>query len=302
MFNLFSFWNVIDKRCVFWNDLLKLNLTGHSSSVTSFIEMSNYIISGSNDFKVKVWNKDTGLLVQNLTAQSGAIINLQPLTETTFASLSFDRTVVIYTISNFSVQIKFATHNNPISNLCKISNDTLIISSNIGNSDLYNTTTGTYTNVGGSYVSYFLLLSNQKLLASDTYMRVWNVNPVPGSVYTPPIPAGQSLMMEIPNKNLFATVSGNVINIYNMSSYLKLTNLTGHTLAINSMQMISASLLISASKDNTMRIWDISKGSCLKTVVGNFSSLKTQSNGILVSGDNQGKIQYWNLTNINFYN
>jgi len=58
--------------------------------------------------------------------------------------------------------------------------------------------------------------------------------------------------------------------------------------------------LASGSYDKTIRIWNIDTGVTIKVLTGNsiyINTLAVLPKGVLVSGDGNGGIKYWNVAN-----
>ncbi|MGD8307126.1 MAG: WD40 repeat domain-containing protein [Ignavibacteria bacterium] len=99
---------------VYWRNAVdgfigRLPLYGHTSTVTS-VDISNdmtTIISGSSDKTIKVWNAESGDLIQTLTDHTSSIreVEFSPVLDR-FASCSSDSTVRIWSLETLQ-QIKF---------------------------------------------------------------------------------------------------------------------------------------------------------------------------------------------------
>ena len=80
-----------------WN--VKRNLTGHTSPVDSLeISFEGFLISGSSDKSIKVWNIETGECLKTLTGHSGSVFSLAISDEDLLISGSSDKTIKIWDI------------------------------------------------------------------------------------------------------------------------------------------------------------------------------------------------------------
>ena len=70
----------------------------------------------------------------------------------------------------------------------------------------------------------------------------------------------------------------------------------GHTDAIRSVDFDGKGLLASGSDDKTIRLWEVSTGNCLKTLVGHTNyvmSVYFDGKGLLASGSGDRTIRLW---------
>jgi WD40 repeat protein len=75
--------------------------------------------------------------------------------------------------------------------------------------------------------------------------------------------------------------------------------LVGHTGTVNSMAVLSNGLLVSCRDDTTIRLWDISSGYIVKTLIGSIlpnshvNFLALYPNGSLAAGSSDRNIRVW---------
>lgn len=70
-----------------------------TSEVSSLVVLSNELFasgSGNPDFTIKIWNLDTGLMINALNGHTNRVSALVQLNKTTLASASFDETIKIW--------------------------------------------------------------------------------------------------------------------------------------------------------------------------------------------------------------
>ena len=88
------------------------------------------------------------------------------------------------------------------------------------------------------------------------------------------------------------------IEILNMNIGCKIRHFLGHTNDIECLIRYGEDKLISASRDETIRVWNLVNGECEKTLRGHTNSvkcLKLLKNGQLASGSVDSLIKIWSL-------
>ena len=99
---------------------------------------------------------------------------------------------------------------------------------------------------------------------------------------------------------LAAGLSNGNINIYNTNTFGLITSLTGHSLDVYDLALISKkNLLASSGADSTVRLWDFTTNTCKFILNGHGSlvlSLKVISAEILASGSFDATIKLWDVT------
>ena len=93
----------------------------------------------------------------------------------------------------------------------------------------------------------------------------------------------------------------NNIKIWDYSKYTSVSlykTLTGHTNMVRSLKLLSSQYLISGSYDKSVRIWDLTTFSQYKKLTSTdyIFAVDSVSSDIPISGDNDYKLIYWNIT------
>lgn len=99
---------------------------------------------------------------------------------------------------------------------------------------------------------------------------------------------------------MLATAGGDKkIYLYNISTYVKINTLSGHTSKVNSLSLLSSGLLASASSDETVRIWNVSVQQAQYTLnsslYGVYYAIELADTSLLVGGSDVS-LYNWNLT------
>ena len=112
----------------------------------------------------------------------------------------------------------------------------------------------------------------------------------------------KSVMEFDENNNKMITSSNNkTIDISNYRTAVFLKRLDGHQNVVTSILVISNSRLVSASRDKTIKIWNLNSYECLNTLTNEsgVSSLCLITDNELACGSEDGSINIWDLNNSN---
>jgi F-box and WD-40 domain protein CDC4 len=98
------------------------------------------------------------------------------------------------------------------------------------------------------------------------------------------------------------------LRIWSLSSGECLMKLQGHASTIRCLKIINENLVVTGSRDNTLRVWDISSihtapknkkmnGSCMATLLGHTGSIRCMAfyGGKLVSGSYDSTVRIWDI-------
>jgi len=247
---------------------------GHSDSILALkfirpVESNLILISASEDKTIKIWDMRLLICIQTLTEHTSSVTTLIPINQKSFASGSTDKSIKIW----------------------ELDSDAFV---------------NTFKNVetikeGLESIIALAVLNETKLVISsiDRYIRVFNksieikqINELKGN--------SKSVQdIVVLDDNLFASCSGDkTILIWNNS--IPIFNLTDHTDYVYVLEYSRESnLLISGSKDTTIRLWDTSSSFSLITTLyyheDSVNSLLILQNQTLISGSCDNKIAVWNL-------
>jgi len=247
----------------------------HSDSILAlaFIrpkENSFLLLSSSNDKSIKVWDLEILKCIKTLTGLSSSVLSLIPINQKSFASGSADKSIKIWEYYSDVFESSFKNVET-----IKESSESIIA---------------------------LAVLNETKLISSsiDRYIRVFNksieikqINELKGH--------SKSVQdIAVLDENLFASCSGDkTILIWNNS--IQTFNLTDHTDYVYALEYSCENhLLISGSKDTTIRLWNTSLSFSLIITMyfheDSVNSLLVLSNQTLISGSCDNKIAVWKLT------
>ena len=107
---------------------------------------------------------------------------------------------------------------------------------------------------------------------------------------------------ESQTSELICGTSGKYINIWGISKNENalLKTLNGHTGYVTCLKLLPSNQLVSGSKDNTVKVWDLVTGGLVKTLEGHMNTIMCfeyviAHEGILISGSVDKKIKLWSL-------
>ncbi len=292
----------VDKTIKIWD--LKTatclaTLRGHTGSVRCLkLLPDGRLLSGSEDGTIKAWNINTGRCLFTLTGHKKTVLCLELLQNGLLVSGSLDKSLKFWNLQKHKCKTTIKNWKEPIVCLESISNGDLAI--NFGfECRIIHFTESTRLKaqmealefIGGSNYKMKLcghtdsLLSFKSLqdfeLASggaDNTVRIWKIDP----------------SHELPQNNLISPKD-------HERGTCRLL-LQGHMGGITAMQHSPKEhLLMSASTDHTIKVWNLETGQCLNTLNDHNDTvrcLKLLPNGKLVSGSDDKTLKVWNLAEL----
>ncbi|KAF2842079.1 WD40 repeat-like protein [Patellaria atrata CBS 101060] len=213
----------------------------HGECVYTIQFSGNYLVSGSRDKTVRIWNLETQrLMVPPLTGHKASVLCLQ-----------FDER------PEQDIVISGGSDNNVI--LWQFSTGKLI---------------RTLTNAHTESVLNLRFDDRHLITCSkDKTIKVWNRNAIlptdeayPKTTTTP----GTSFPPYI--VNMFHELESQHLHFKPLKEYSLMMTLNGHSAAVNAIQILDGQI-VSASGDRTVKVWDVRTGICLKTFVGHIKGI-----------------------------
>ena len=214
--------------------------------------------SGSEDNTIKIWNTDDGSVVRTLTGHNADIFSLAVLPNGNLASGSGDTTIKIWNTDEGLIRT-LTGHTDAIKALAVLQNGYLASASNDTTIKIWNTDNQSLINTFSGYNTY-----GNSLAALEN-----------GRFAT--VGLDDTIKIFDPNYGLIRNIS------YSFKSFA-LQGLPNSQIAIGGWKEI--------------KIFNTDDGSLIRTLEGHkfpVLFLKYLPNGNLVSGDNSGKINNWNL-------
>ena len=253
-------WNLFSKN-------IDYSINAHKSSIWSMIKLSNdYIVSGSSDKMIKIWdiiNKKTEPNIK-LKGHKGTIFCLGEIEKDKIISGSEDRTIRLWDL---------------VKKECiKILEDP-----------------------NGSKINCSYILSDPGFIITggdDNLLKIWNIY----SDYIPNTLVGHEctiwcITSVSDDDTIIASGSSdNAIKIWDLTSLKCLFTLEGHENTISSLKLLKNDLLVSASWDKTVKIWNLKTKNCFLSLEGHNNivwDVIQLENGDLATCSSDKKIIVW---------
>ncbi len=207
----------------------QLTLSGHRGSVNACAFTGDgRLLSASDDGDLRLWNTDSGALLQTFRGHEGGIeaLALSP-DDRLVASLGADGQLVIWELASATEQRRVLAHE-----------------------------------LGGTALA---LSDDGKTLATashDKSVKLWEFPSLaPKATLTGPGYAISGLSFDSKGERIAASSYDNQLWVWALPSGERLREIIGHGSWVTSCQFIDDDLLLSSSRDRSVRLWDLSEGS-----------------------------------------
>lgn len=226
----------------------------------------NFLVSGSNDKTVKIWEINTGNLIKTAIGHTGSAIALaiSPNGEL-FASGSGDNTIKLWELKTGKLCFTLRGHTGWVNALAFHPKGNMLVS-------------------GGA----------------DKTIALWNLETqeLIGTFYGHTSTV-RSISINPQGNTLISGGNDNMIKIRNLLTGELLHTLTDHTGSVCSVAISpDGNLLASGSNDTTLRLWNVGTGKLLYTLADHSSgvtSVSISQNNMMASSSDDGTIKIWDL-------
>ena len=267
------------------NDPQMIISLGHSDSVNSiaFSPDGHFVLSGSSDKTIKLWNTKTGKLIQTIESHSGLIESgaLSPDGHYILSG-SYNGTIELWNLKTGVLIHSMHGHTKSVKSIAFSPDGSYAIS---GSKDktlkLWNIETGKLVRTmegHGSWVSSVAFSPDGRYILSGSFdktIKIWNVET--GRL----IRTMESLSTSItsvtfsPDGNYILSGSyDGVIEIWDVETGVLFRSMHGHSGAVNSITFSpDGHYVLSGSNDATIKLWDIETGKLIKTMKGHYAEI-----------------------------
>ncbi|KAK6536191.1 hypothetical protein TWF281_000435 [Arthrobotrys megalospora] len=239
---------------------------GHSECIYTIQHSAKYLLSGSRDRSIKIWNIHTRRLVKSLTGHEGSVLCLQfddsPQEDVIFSGSS-DTNVIVWRFST-GERLKTITkaHSESVLNL----------------------------RFNKKYVV---------TCSKDKCVKVWSRNELhfgeaEFDCAVRQIQLGNNRLIEPSQLPHYIQLTGHSRPTKDLPSLTLIHTLVGHNAAVNAIQL-NGEEVVSASGDRLIKLWNLRSGNCEKTYVGHKKGIACiQYDGVkIVSGSSDKSIRVW---------
>ena len=260
----------------------------HTNRVLSVTMDATRIVSGSVDRTVKVWSIKTGEVLHNLRGHKRGVWCVQLYLKNTLVSGSFDAAIIVWNLVTGTIERTLTGHRQAVWCLRVGSRKSFLVASGSCDSSikLWEGHTGycRRTLLGHHSAVYCLELDEPNNMlysgSGDKTVRVWNTE---SGVCLHEISLFTNAVMCLSlNNGILAAGSWDTIYLVRPRESEVLRKLTGHygrvedlslkQAKVNSMGRITG-VVVSASRDKTLRKWDLSTGRCIQAFRGHTGSV-----------------------------
>ena len=283
-------WNLSTGTCT-------ATLEGHPKGVYSLVALSDgRLATGGEDGLIKLWDGGLGVCTDTLKGHSNTVNSLVVLPDGRLASASTDGSIRFWERARSTLQ----RHSSSVSALEILPNGHLASASCDHTINIWDPVHGTAlaTLRGHTEVINSLSMLQDGHLASASNngpIMLWNLERYT-CLAVLNVKGWASAIKAMPNGNIVAGTPVGTILVLCPKNGRVLAELKGHSELISGLAVLSDTQFASASRDNSIRIWNLELGICSATLEGHSDRVLALSlliDGQLASCSSDGTIKLW---------
>lgn len=273
----------------------------HVITCLQYNPLSDLIVSGSDDFTLKVWSASTGKCSRTLRGHAGGVWSSQLSPDNTIISGSTDRTIRVWDAITGESKYTFYGHTSTVR--CLALNGNLVVS---GSRDttlrLWSIKSFECIHLFNGHAAAVRCVEYKEDMivsgAYDNLVKVWNAK-TGSCIHSLEAHENRIYSLQFDGTIIASGSLDTSICIWSAKTGMLKHKLTGHTSLTSKMQLKS-NILVSANADSYCKIWDISTGKCLRTLEGAnkhvsaITSVYFNSRFVVTSSDD-GTVKLWDL-------
>ncbi|MFX0040138.1 MAG: NosD domain-containing protein [Promethearchaeota archaeon] len=284
-------------------------LKGHAMGISSIaISPDNkYIISGSKDTTIKIWERDTGKLLRSLRGHKKYINSVVVSPDGKYIiSGSNDKTVKVWDLNTGKLVKTLEGHTFYILAVAVSPDNNYIVSSSfdreikvwdLASGKLLNTFKGHRKEIGSIAIS-----PDNKYIASgsnDKTIKVWDLKTGELAITISGYKKYVTSVAFSPNgKYIISGSNDKSIRVWDISIGKLVRTFVGHTFYVSSVAISpDGNFVVSGSFDNDVKVWEFSTGNLLMTLEGHQKEISSVAispdNKYILSASNDKLIKIW---------
>jgi len=271
-------------------------LDGHRSWVVAVALSNDIAISASSDYRLNVWNWQTGELIRTLIGHK-SYVNSVAITNEFAVSASSDHTIRIWNWQTGEL-IRTLWHTDRVNDIA-ISGEFIVSASWDRSASVWNWQTGELIRTLNGHSDIVLGIKMQgefALSASvDHTIKVWNwqtgdlIRTLRGHIDV-------IRSVAITNEFALSASSDHMIKVWNWQTGDLIRTLSGHSDWVRSVA-ISNEFAVSASSDNTIKVWNWQTGDLIRTLEGHTDWVLDVAiiENYIISASSDSTLKVWDL-------
>ena len=283
-------------------------LSGHLKGVTAvaFSPDGNYLVSGSKDKTIKVWELDTGKVLRTIEGHKKIVNSVAVSNDGKYVvSGSNDKTVKVWDFISGELIYTFEGHKFYVLAIALSSDNKYIVSSSIDKEiRVWNLSTRTHTRTisghGKEIVSVDISPDNEKFVSgsTDKTIKIWDIESGELINTMNHRKGVTSVLFSTDGKYIISGSNDKTIKVWEVATGNLVKFFKGHRFSVMSVAISpDNTYIVSSSFDKEIRVWNFSTEDCLKTFIGHKKEITTVAispiNNYIASGSSDKMIKIW---------